>query len=66
MQQGEWQECQVFDNEDIILEWQTARCSVCKLYLTTPYMYSFKTYKYCPHCGSIMTTEIINNEQEEI
>ena len=35
-------------------EWQSARCSVCKQYLTTPYMYYFTHYNYCPNCGADM------------
>lgn len=35
-------------------EWQTAKCSECGLYHTTPYIYSFKEYPYCPNCGAYM------------
>ena len=49
---GEWLEKEVIDNA--IEEWQSARCSVCDKYHTTPYMYYFSHYDYCPHCGTKM------------
>lgn len=49
---GEWIEKEVFMMKGA--EMQSARCSVCKLYHTTPYMYYFKNYKYCPNCGAKM------------
>ena len=45
---GEWLEKEI--NSDKIEEWQSARCSVCDRYHTTPYMYYFSHYDYCPHC----------------
>ena len=38
-------------------EWQSTRCSVCKRYFTTPYMYYFTHYDYCPNCGAKMDAE---------
>lgn len=35
-------------------EMQVAKCSNCKKYLTTPHIYSFNHYNYCPHCGAKM------------
>lgn len=35
-------------------EMQVAKCSNCEKYLTTPYIYSFNHYNYCPHCGAKM------------
>lgn len=35
-------------------EWQTAKCSECGLYHTTPYLYSFTNFPYCPNCGAYM------------
>ena len=35
-------------------EWQSARCSACGRYHTTPYLYYFTDYKYCPSCGARM------------
>ena len=53
---GEWLEKEV--NDDIkITEWQSARCSNCGLYHTTPYMYYFDEYNYCPNCGADMRGE---------
>lgn len=55
-QKGEWQECEVSD-EKAIEEWQSARCSVCGKYHTTPYMYCFDKYNFCPNCGAMMRGE---------
>ena len=55
--QGEWKEKTKFHNADdnpIIEEWQSARCSVCGKYHTTPYLYYFDDYNYCPNCGAKM------------
>ena len=38
-------------------EYQTAKCSVCGMYLTTPYMYYFDEYRFCPNCGADMRGE---------
>lgn len=59
---GEWKDKEVFDNTDEdfvwkIKEWQSARCSVCEKYHTTPYMYYFDNFKYCPFCGARMDGE---------
>lgn len=53
---GEWIERNVTqDRRDAkIQEWQSAKCSVCGKYHTTPYMYYFTNYDYCPNCGSDM------------
>lgn len=50
---GQWEEREVL-SEKVIDEWQSARCSVCGRYHTTPYMYYFDEYNYCPNCGSKM------------
>lgn len=55
--QGEWVEKTKFHNADddpIIEEWQSAKCSVCGKYHTTPYLYYFDDYNYCPNCGADM------------
>lgn len=57
--QGEWQEKEVFGeyNDDVhhyVSEWQSARCSVCGKYHTTPYAYYFNEYNFCPSCGARM------------
>ena len=55
---GKWEEKSTFDidenGDQIIKEWQSARCSVCGRYHTTPYMYYFNVYNYCPNCGARM------------
>lgn len=53
---GEWLEREVIDDK-VIKEWQSARCSVCDKYHTTPYMYYFSRYNYCPNCGAKMGVE---------
>ena len=60
-QVGTWEERHVLNNEDgkIIEEWQEARCSKCGLWHTTPYLYYFHHYDYCPNCGSSMKTPIV-------
>ena len=31
---------------------QTEKCSVCKRYITTPFVYGRTVNNYCPHCGA--------------
>lgn len=52
---GKWEERSVF--EDSIQQWQSARCSVCEKYHTTPYLYYFDNFTYCPNCGARMVVE---------
>ena len=49
--EGKWEEKTIRDDV-VITEWQSARCPVCKKYHTTPYMYFFQDYNYCPNCGA--------------
>ena len=53
---GEWKEKETHLNEGDceITEWQSARCSKCGKYHTTPYMYSFNNFNFCPNCGAKM------------
>lgn len=54
---GEWEEKETFsvaDDDPIIERWQSARCSMCERYHTTPYMYYFNDYNFCPNCGADM------------
>lgn len=53
---GEWLNREVVhDRADAkITDWQQAKCSVCKRWHTTPYLYDFNDYKYCPVCGARM------------
>ena len=53
---GEWVEREVLE-DTVINEWQSARCSECGKYHTTPYMYYFNIYNYCPNCGADMRGE---------
>ena len=52
---GKWLEKEI--HGDKVGEWQSARCSVCDKYHTTPYMYYFSDYNYCPNCGARMEVE---------
>ena len=47
-----------------IEEWQSARCAACGKYYTTPYMYYFYEYAYCPSCGASMTEDEPQTETE--
>ena len=52
---GEWLEKDVFTStKGRIKEWQSAKCSVCGKYHTTPYLYYFGNYNFCPNCGAEM------------
>ena len=52
---AEWLEKEVYAVEDgDITELQSAKCSNCGRYHTTPYMYYFREYAYCPNCGKAM------------
>ena len=50
---GKWEEREV-SSDKVIDEWQSARCSVCGKYHTTPYMYYFDSFSFCPNCGADM------------
>lgn len=53
VKRGKWIDKKVED--DIKLpQMQEAKCSVCGRYLSTPYIYYWTTYDYCPHCGAKM------------
>ena len=58
MVHGHWTERHVdYASDCAIDEVQTAKCSVCGLYHTTPYLYSFTGYNFCPNCGAKMDGE---------
>lgn len=62
---GRWTEQHVdYASDCAIDEVQTAKCSVCGLYHTTPYMYSFTDYKFCPNCGAKMDGERRENDAQ--
>lgn len=52
---GKWEDEGI--SSSLIEEWQSARCSNCGKYHTTPYLYYFKKYDYCPSCGAYMGGE---------
>lgn len=55
---GHWIDASVFDiNDTTIEQLQSCTCSNCKKILTTPYMYYFDVYNYCPYCGKKMESE---------
>lgn len=57
---GKWEEKEVIHEVEastVIDEWQSARCSVCGKYHTTPYMYYFDEFNFCPNCGADMRDE---------
>lgn len=50
---GEWIEREI-SHSFVVGELQSARCSNCKKYHTTLYMYYFNHFNYCPWCGARM------------
>lgn len=53
---GKWENIKVVSDSKnaTIPEWQQAQCSVCGLWHTTPYLYHYKHYDFCPNCGAEM------------
>ena len=54
---GYWEEEEIKQGENgrcVIKDWQSAKCSKCGKWHTTPYMYYFDYYNYCPNCGARM------------
>ena len=55
---GKWIERKVTHEDNrrstIIADWQSAKCSNCGKYHTTPYLYYFFNDNYCPNCGATM------------
>ena len=51
---GKWEDRSILEDSKAIDVWQSALCSNCRRYHTTPYLYSFKHYDFCPHCGARM------------
>ena len=45
------------DEEYVIEEWQSCRCSECGRYDTRPYMYYFSEPRFCSWCGADMRGE---------
>ena len=62
---AEWQERQVIPIEESgIDDVQVAKCPFCGRYLTTPYMYYFTEYNFCPWCGAKMKKEEENADRD--
>ena len=53
------------DEEAPIEEWQSAKCSKCGKYHTTPYLYYFTDYAYCPNCGARMDGERRDDDADD-
>ena len=52
---AEWEQIQVFEVEGTVIDrFQSTYCPVCHTYHTTPYIYSYNHYDYCPNCGTQM------------
>lgn len=53
---GKWEEKHhaYADEEKVIEEWQSCKCSVCGRYDTRPYMYYFDEPHFCSWCGADM------------
>lgn len=53
---GKWEEKHhaYSDEESVIEEWQSCKCSACGRYDTRPYMYYFNEPNYCSYCGADM------------
>lgn len=49
---GKWLEIEICAEGEVVDEWQSAKCSVCGLYHTTPFVYYFNNYNFCPNCGA--------------
>lgn len=55
---GRWEARAVMDYDKIISQWQQERCSECGKFHTTPFVYCFNDYGFCPHCGAKMSDGI--------
>lgn len=64
VRRGEWEDKSLCDG-DAIEEWQEARCSACGRYHTTPYLYYFDEFRYCPNCGARMDKEADDEMEAE-
>ena len=42
------------DEENVIEEWQSCKCSICGRYETRPYLYYFNEPRFCSWCGAKM------------
>lgn len=60
---GKWVDIKIPANYSNEVQYQSAKCSVCKRYHTTPYLYMYYEHNYCPNCGARMDGG--SDEQEE-
>lgn len=51
---GKWVDIKIPANYSNEVQYQSAKCSVCKRYHTTPYLYMYYEHNYCPNCGARM------------
>lgn len=59
--ESEWEQIQVFEiGITTIDRLQSTYCPVCHRYHTTPYVYSYNHYEYCPNCGTKMNKKVID------
>ena len=59
--EAEWEQIQVFEVVGTTIDrLQSTYCPVCHRYLTTPYVYSYNHYEYCPNCGTKMNKKVID------
>ena len=61
---GYWENIDV-NTTDQIGNWQTAKCSKCGLYHTTPYLYNIHLYNFCPNCGADMRSKTKEKRDDE-
>lgn len=55
---GKWEQLHIYRIEDTTIDTlQSTYCPICHRYHTTPYIYSFNHYDYCPNCGAKMEGE---------
>lgn len=53
--EAQWEDVHVFEVVGTAIDrLQSTYCPVCHRYHTTPYVYSYNHYEYCPNCGTKM------------
>lgn len=58
-----WENLDVYSIKDTTVDFlQTASCSHCGKVHTTPYMYYFDEFNFCPNCGFKMGKESVKND----
>ena len=62
---GRWKDRHVYGIDECTVDTlQSARCTNCGKYHTTPYMYYFDDFAYCPYCGAKMDGERRENDAQ--